>query len=45
MYIQEELLQLLVGASAARRTWIPVLEPGVLWSDVRTRVTPVPMAF
>ena len=45
MYRKEELLQLLRGASAALRTWVPVLEPGMLGYRVRARVTPVPMSF
>ena len=45
MYRMEELLQLLRGASAALRTWVPVLEPGVLRYCVWARVTSVPMPF
>ena len=44
MYILNELLQLW-GSTSAHRSWIPVLEPGVLWPDVGTRVAPVPVAF
>ena len=45
MYRGEELLEFLRGASSARRTWIPVLESGMLWPHIRARVTPVPVPF